>query len=108
MGGIGWMGGRMRSRLGAGGWRDVFARPAFPAVPALPAFLALPALPALLIAIAVVATACNPKPPETKDYTAKIAAERATKDTMFQNGNDPVPTAKHAEFLPLAYFPIDP
>jgi uncharacterized protein len=52
--------------------------------------------------------ACNPKPPEAKDYTAKIASERANKDTMFQSGDDPVPKAKHAEFLPLAYFPIDP
>jgi uncharacterized protein (DUF1684 family) len=61
-----------------------------------------------LMAMASLAAACNPKPPETKDYAAKIASERATKDSMFRSGDDPVPKAKHAEFLPLAYFPIDP
>ena len=63
---------------------------------------------ACVIGVALLNQACNPKPPETKDYTAKIAAERASKDTMFERGDDPVPTARHAQFLPLAYFPIDP
>src|SRR5262245_8358865 len=63
---------------------------------------------ACLITAALVSQACNPKPPETKDYVTKIAGERTNKDAMFQNGDDPVPKAKHAEFLPLSYFPIDP
>jgi uncharacterized protein (DUF1684 family) len=61
-----------------------------------------------LVAGALVAFACNPTPPETKDYTAKITAERASKDKLFEQSDDPVPTARHTEFLPLAYFPIDP
>jgi uncharacterized protein (DUF1684 family) len=54
------------------------------------------------------AVACNPKPPESKDYVAKVAAERTSKDAMFQGADDPVPKARHGEFLPLSYFPIDP
>src|SRR4029077_19071736 len=42
------------------------------------------------------------------DYVGKIAAERASKDASFAAADDPIPTAKHATFLPLAYFPIDP
>jgi len=52
---------------------------------------------------------CASKPPEsTQDYAAKIAADRAAKDATFAKADDPIPTAKHAELLPLAYFPIDP
>jgi uncharacterized protein len=53
-------------------------------------------------------TACSSKPPETRDYAAKIAAERASKDATFAAGDDPIPKVRHAEFLPLAYFPIEP
>jgi hypothetical protein len=49
-----------------------------------------------------------PPPPGAKDYAAKVAQDRSAKDAMFQAGDDPVPKARHAEFLPLAYFPIDP
>ena len=67
----------------------------------------------LIVCAAVVAiagaAACARKPPDdSRDYPAKIAADRASKDAAFQSGNDPVPKARHAEFLPLAYFPIDP
>jgi len=67
----------------------------------------------LIVCAAVVviagAAACASKPPDdSRDYPAKIAADRASKDAAFQSGNDPVPKARHAEFLPLAYFPIDP
>jgi len=55
------------------------------------------------------AAACASRPPDdSRDYPAKVAADRAAKDAAFQSGNDPVPKARHAEFLPLAYFPIDP
>ncbi len=65
----------------------------------------LPALAALLLLLA----ACRSKPPETaRDYAAKIAAERAAKDAAFAMSDDPIPTSKHADLLPLAYFPIDP
>jgi Protein of unknown function (DUF1684) len=56
----------------------------------------------------VLAIACTNRPPEPKDYAAKIAADRATKDSSFGAGDDPIPRANHAAFLPLAYFPIDP
>jgi len=52
--------------------------------------------------------ACNPRPPETKDYTAKLASDRAAKDAAFAASDDPIPKARHTELLPLAYFPIDP
>src|SRR5215208_3309450 len=56
----------------------------------------------------VIASACSPAPPDDRDYATKIAAARAAKDAEFARGDDPIPKAKHAEFLPLAYFPIDP
>ena len=53
--------------------------------------------------------ACSSKPPEdTRDYAQRIAADRAAKDDLFKRGNDPIPDARKAELLPLAYFPIDP
>ena len=52
--------------------------------------------------------ACTAPPPDDRDYGAKIAADRAAKDAAFTAADDPIPRAKHAEFLPLAYFPIDP
>src|SRR5882762_10432463 len=65
------------------------------------------ALPAL--AFLIVLSACSSRPPdEPKDYVSKIAAERAVKDAAFAAGDDPIPKARHAEFLPLAYFPIEP
>jgi uncharacterized protein len=67
----------------------------------------------LIVCAAVVAiagaAACASRPPDdSRDYPARVAADRAAKDAAFQSGNDPVPKARHAEFLPLAYFPIDP
>jgi len=54
-------------------------------------------------------SACSSKPPdEPKDYAAKIAADRAVKDAQFAASDDPVPTARHKDLLPLEYFPIDP
>jgi len=63
---------------------------------------------ACLLGAVLLNDGCNPKPPEAKDYVAKLASERTAKDAMFQAGNDVVPNARHAEFLPLSYFPIDP
>jgi hypothetical protein len=62
---------------------------------------------AIAISLALLAaSACSAPAPETKNYAAKLAAERTAKDAML--GNDVVPNARHAEFLPLSYFPIDP
>ena len=65
-------------------------------------------LPTFAALLALLATACSSQPPETKDYASKIAADRASKDVTFAAGDDPIPKARHAEFLPLAYFPIEP
>ena len=55
----------------------------------------------------MLAVACTNQPPEEKDYASKLAADRAAKDSAFAAGDDPIPRASHATFLPLAYFPID-
>ncbi len=53
--------------------------------------------------------ACSSKPPvDTRDYAQRIAAERAEKDQIFAQKDDPIPKSKKADLLPLAYFPIDP
>ena len=59
-----------------------------------------------LVAGAVACGSTRP-PGASLDYPAKIAADRAAKDAAFLAGNDPIPKARHAEFLPLAYFPIE-
>jgi uncharacterized protein (DUF1684 family) len=64
---------------------------------------------ALLAAGLLVASCRGHRPPENpKDYAATIAADRAVKNAAFAASDDPIPKARHAEFLPLAYFPIDP
>lgn len=66
-------------------------------------------LAAIVGAVVWLGTACSQKPPDDpRTYVARIAAERAAKDAEFQRSNDPVPANKKGEFLPLAYFPIDP
>jgi uncharacterized protein (DUF1684 family) len=70
-------------------------------------FSGQPAPPALAILLAAVA-ACAPKPPDTSDYVARVAAERESKDAQFMEEDDPIPRNRKAELLPLAYFPIDP
>jgi len=55
------------------------------------------------------AAACSNKPPDNPEqYAARVAAERTAKDAEFQRNDDVVPKDKKAQFLPLAYFPIDP
>src|SRR5205814_10042882 len=44
----------------------------------------------------------------TRDYATRIASDRAAKDKYFMGRTDPIPDARKAELLPLAYFPIDP
>jgi len=54
------------------------------------------------------AVACSGKPPDNSlDFAAKIAADRAAKDAAFMASDDPIPRSRHAQFLPLAYFPIE-
>jgi uncharacterized protein (DUF1684 family) len=59
-------------------------------------------------AAVLTAVACNRPPDDPKDYVTRIAEGRVAKDADFERGNDPIPDAKKVEFLPLAYFPIDP
>jgi uncharacterized protein (DUF1684 family) len=62
-----------------------------------------------LVLIAFVVSSCSSHPPDSpRDYVAKIAAGRARKDAELGAGDDPIPKASHAAFLPLTYFPIDP
>jgi uncharacterized protein (DUF1684 family) len=77
--------------------------------PALTARAGLKACTTCIALALFVSSACSSKPPdEPKDYVSKIAAERAAKDAAFTAGDDPIPKASHAQFLPLGYFPIDP
>jgi uncharacterized protein (DUF1684 family) len=63
----------------------------------------------LIAAAAVLAAACSNRPPDNPEqYVARVSAERAAKDAEFQRSDDVVPKDKKAQFLPLAYFPIDP
>lgn len=62
-----------------------------------------------LVCAALLTAACSSKPPdEPRDYVTRIAGERTAKDKAFAASDDPIPTAKHETYLPLAYFPIDP
>jgi uncharacterized protein len=58
--------------------------------------------------MATTGLACRNAPPEPTDYLGKVQASRAAKDADFRATNDPIPEDKKAEFLPLAYFPVDP
>jgi uncharacterized protein (DUF1684 family) len=96
-------------RRGGKGWMEKTASAARRVCFLLPARPAYPALPALGMLALLLMGACSSRPPEEpKDYVSKIAAARAAKDAAFAAGDDPIPKAKHAEFLPLAYFPIEP
>src|SRR5688572_7029404 len=61
-----------------------------------------------LAAVIALTIGCGPKPPDPKDYVARLAADRAAKDAQFMEEGDPVPKNRQAELLPLAYFAIDP
>jgi uncharacterized protein (DUF1684 family) len=60
-------------------------------------------------ALLAMALGCSNKPPDDPEaYIRKISAARAAKDADFKASNDPIPESSKAEFLPLAYFPVDP
>jgi uncharacterized protein (DUF1684 family) len=66
------------------------------------------AVSALVVALFCVAACSNKPPDDPKDYVARITTARVEKDRQFQSSNDPIPPNRKAEFLPLAYFPVDP
>ena len=61
-----------------------------------------------LVMLIASTAACGTKPPDPKDYVARLAAEREAKDAQFMEEDEPVPKNRKAELLPLAYFPIEP
>jgi uncharacterized protein len=90
---------------------DLPGSPALPGSLALLGSRALPAPPALsaLLLCAALCVACGGRPPDDpQDYLARVAASRAAKDAQFQSSSDPVPDHKKSDFVPLAYFPVDP
>ena len=63
----------------------------------------------ILLFIVIAVSACNPKPPDERDYVTRLTEQHAAKDAEFQKLSDyPIPNSRKADFLPLAYFPIDP
>lgn len=63
----------------------------------------------VMAAVLALAAACSNRPPDDpEEYAERVAAGRAAKDSDFQKSNDVVPANKKTEFLPLAYFPVDP
>jgi uncharacterized protein (DUF1684 family) len=65
--------------------------------------------PVVLLGALVAVSGCRNKPPDDpQQYVARLAAERAAKDAQFMHDDEPIPRDKKAQFLPLAYFPIDP
>jgi uncharacterized protein (DUF1684 family) len=66
-------------------------------------------LPVLCTALAAAgAAACDPTTKPAATYAERVAAQRREKDGFFRTGADsPIPSDRHAEFLPLAYFAID-
>lgn len=60
-----------------------------------------------MLCLAAGLAGCTPGP-GVEDYTTKIAEARAAKDEAFRSSSDsPIPAAKKATLLPLAYYPID-
>jgi uncharacterized protein len=67
-------------------------------------------LRAFVVAAALVAAACSsgPSAPDEGSYIERVEAARADKERMFRESPDsPIPPGKHAELLPLSYFPVD-
>jgi uncharacterized protein (DUF1684 family) len=61
------------------------------------------------VGLGLAAASCRPNTEQARPYPERIAAQRAEKDAYFQAAPDsPIPADKRAEFLPLAYFPLDP
>jgi uncharacterized protein len=62
-----------------------------------------------LLLCAVVATGCTstPGPADDAAYLQKVKDWRLERDKTWSQSDDPIPKDRHAEFLPLKYFPPD-
>ena len=49
----------------------------------------------------------TPGPADDAAYLQKVMEWRAERDKTWSESDDPIPKARHAEFLPLKYFPPD-
>lgn len=67
-------------------------------------------LAAAAVTAALWSAACGTpqKADDTSGYVQRVTADRSAKDEAFRRPDSPVPAARQAELLPLAYFPIDP
>jgi hypothetical protein len=62
----------------------------------------------LALAGLLATVACSPSTPPDPPYPERVAQQRSAKDAFFEQGSEsPIPPDKRAEFLPLAYFPVD-
>ena len=59
------------------------------------------------ILLVAVAAGCSPAPPDDSAYLQKVIEWRAERDKVWSESDDPIPKARHAEFLPLKYFAPD-
>jgi uncharacterized protein len=62
----------------------------------------------LIAVIGTVGCTSSPPPPDDAAYLQKIQEWRRERDKTWSESNDPIPAEKHAELLPLRYFPPDP
>ena len=69
-----------------------------------------PRVARLILIASVIATGCTetPGPADDAAYVQKVKEWRAERDKTWSESNDPIPAERHAEFLPLKYFDVDP
>jgi uncharacterized protein (DUF1684 family) len=60
-----------------------------------------------LLVLGAVAAGCSQAPPDDSAYLQKVIEWRAERDKIWSESDDPIPKARHAEFLPLKYFEPD-
>ena len=62
----------------------------------------------MLAAIVIAGCTESPGPQDDAAYLQKVVEWRVERDKTWSESDDPIPAARHAEFLPLKYFPPDP
>jgi len=62
----------------------------------------------VLLGATVAGCTSSPGPADDAAYLQKIVEWRLERDKTWSESDDPIPAARHAEFLPLKYFPPDP